>query len=444
MNFDEVLPAVVGVVEQWPQASLIRRIAVVRDLRGRIRLAISLDSEERPLLDELVGLLRARLGAWFTGDVLSTDFGDTALRKIAQNVVDKLAPAWPDPTWRDATGIEHRAANPSRWRLLERRMGKLPWLEGRIAAPWSDDERLPTVVTFFSFKGGVGRTTTLASCALQAARSGERVALIDLDLEAPGLASLFGVTPDRGVLDLLVEHLATGDVDVGSIHQLARGLPDDLGDLIHVFPAGRLDTGYLEKLSRLDFSGAVHDGEPSIPVHVALRAILQKVCDEFQPRWIFLDARAGLHDLAGLSLHGLAHLDVIFSRANAQGIAGLDIVLSALARRQRDAADRICLVHALAPAADSEATAEQARLREATYAMFQRHNLFAGSTPEQSAEDADHNPLTLQRAERIERNDRLADIMPELDGRGFQRVWERIKLLAQGTRQTSPAQEATP
>ncbi len=41
----------------------------------------------------------------------------------------------------------------------------------------------PAIVSFFSFKGGVGRTTTIAATALTLARNGHRVAIVDLDLE---------------------------------------------------------------------------------------------------------------------------------------------------------------------------------------------------------------------------------------------------------------------
>src|ERR1041384_149121 len=47
------------------------------------------------------------------------------------------------------------------------------------------------VVTFYSFKGGVGRTFALGDVAVYLARWGYRVLCVDLDLEAPGLARYF-------------------------------------------------------------------------------------------------------------------------------------------------------------------------------------------------------------------------------------------------------------
>lgn len=51
------------------------------------------------------------------------------------------------------------------------------------------------IVTFYSYKGGVGRTMALANVAFLAALNGKKVLVMDWDLEAPGLAYYF-----RGLL----------------------------------------------------------------------------------------------------------------------------------------------------------------------------------------------------------------------------------------------------
>jgi len=42
-------------------------------------------------------------------------------------------------------------------------------------------------VTFYSFKGGTGRSTALVNVAVEMVKSGLRVLVVDFDLEAPGL-----------------------------------------------------------------------------------------------------------------------------------------------------------------------------------------------------------------------------------------------------------------
>ncbi|HYE71696.1 MAG TPA: P-loop NTPase, partial [Blastocatellia bacterium] len=45
------------------------------------------------------------------------------------------------------------------------------------------------IYTFYSYKGGVGRSMALANVAEWLYRQGLRVVIIDWDLEAPGLES---------------------------------------------------------------------------------------------------------------------------------------------------------------------------------------------------------------------------------------------------------------
>jgi MinD-like ATPase involved in chromosome partitioning or flagellar assembly len=48
------------------------------------------------------------------------------------------------------------------------------------------------VITFYSYKGGTGRTMALANIAVMLARRNRgRVLIVDWDLEAPGLHSFF-------------------------------------------------------------------------------------------------------------------------------------------------------------------------------------------------------------------------------------------------------------
>src|SRR5215212_2149038 len=48
-----------------------------------------------------------------------------------------------------------------------------------------------SIITFYSYKGGVGRSMALANIAVLMARRGLRVLAVDWDLEAPGLERYF-------------------------------------------------------------------------------------------------------------------------------------------------------------------------------------------------------------------------------------------------------------
>ena len=66
-----------------------------------------------------------------------------------------------------------------------------------------------SIITFYSFKGGVGRTMALANIAILLAHMGKKVLMIDWDLEAPGLPRYFvdykiENRGEKGLLDLLL------------------------------------------------------------------------------------------------------------------------------------------------------------------------------------------------------------------------------------------------
>jgi cellulose biosynthesis protein BcsQ len=214
------------------------------------------------------------------------------------------------------------------------------------------------VISFYGFKGGVGRTTALAAFALYAAEQlSKNVVAVDLDLEAPGIGSLLlgeeespgdsedprGIALDLGVVDFLLEQrigrpnpLPLSRFYVGSPHVTGTGS-------IRVVPAGRLNHRYLEKLGRVDVRGLVEPGEP---VRKPLLDLLKRLRNELAPDVILLDVRAGLHDLGGVSLSGLSHLELLFAVHSPQTWAGLPIVLKHLGRLR---ADWVKLVHAMVP-----------------------------------------------------------------------------------------------
>ncbi|MDX1523479.1 MAG: AAA family ATPase, partial [Anaerolineae bacterium] len=69
------------------------------------------------------------------------------------------------------------------------------------------------IITFYSYKGGVGRTMALANVAVLLSQYGYKTLVVDWDLEAPGLEFFFKdyfpnldlatVAQREGVVDLL-------------------------------------------------------------------------------------------------------------------------------------------------------------------------------------------------------------------------------------------------
>src|SRR5215475_16141904 len=60
-----------------------------------------------------------------------------------------------------------------------------------LGRPTMPEDRNGTVITFYSYKGGTGRTMALANVAWILAANGYRVLVADWDLESPGLHRYF-------------------------------------------------------------------------------------------------------------------------------------------------------------------------------------------------------------------------------------------------------------
>jgi cellulose biosynthesis protein BcsQ len=200
-------------------------------------------------------------------------------------------------------------------------------------------------VVFYSFKGGLGRSTCLAAFAIQRARTGERVVALDLDLDSPGIGILLsadhnGTTSSRGVVDFLIEHAPVEAPLEYYYHRCDRVAGS--GELI-VFPAGRVDEAYADKLASVDMGGAET---------AALGTLLARVRDELKPQWILIDAPDGLSNMAGRLLSGFAHMHVLLGTTHEQSWHGLSRVLDRLgkARVERGLPQHdVVLVQAMVP-----------------------------------------------------------------------------------------------
>lgn len=426
-TFDDAVMDLVATAEGFGGFEGVERACAVRDLRGRVRLVVQ--GGEALDLAALNEALNARLRGWFFGPVLSTPAGKPAEARLAREVLSRAQP-WP-VQWPSAfVGLAggETPIDTERWRGVQRLLSKQAWLDGTPATPlWALERGAPAVVAFYSFKGGVGRSTLVGIMAWQLARLGKRVVVVDLDVEAPGLGSLFNVQGGPSVLDYLLTHAATD--------QLPQEDPvQDVtvhGVTVGVVSAGMLGRGYIEKLARLDYL-AVADAQS--PVEKALRMLLTRIRGQHQPDYIFLDCRAGIHDLGGLSLNDLAHVDVLVGRDSPQGRDGLALTLEVLAARRAPIDQRVLLVQTFVPLplTDEASQWSQARYRAAMYAACQR-TLYAGldDAPAENDNQAAHYPWPVAQRDELAAYQQLADISEgTLLGQELLQLRARLQALA--------------
>jgi len=203
------------------------------------------------------------------------------------------------------------------------------------------------VITFYSYKGGTGRSMALANVAWQLVLNGFRVLVIDWDLEAPGIHRFFEpffedkeLLATQGLLDYvenLAAHSATSTEEKADqkVEVIDYILPlewprDDKVPLtwkkfgrharLDLLPAGQQGPAYsrrLAKFSWIDFYERLGG-----------RRLLQKTKEQLQTiyDYILIDSRTGVSDTSGICTVEMPDTLVICFTLNRQSITGASAV----------------------------------------------------------------------------------------------------------------------
>lgn len=206
------------------------------------------------------------------------------------------------------------------------------------------------VVTFYSYKGGMGRTTALVSYAMDLAiNKCKRVVIVDCDLEAPGYLNFFDLSEHRGlqsgkkngVVEFISdaqfvtnqESLDINDYIINVGNDNANKVAYNNLSNIWLVPAGNLNEGYdeegdgasnnnenrreyLEGLSRINLSNVS-------TVVANFQLLFEKLKDSIHPDIILLDSRTGFNDIFGTTAFLLSSSVVGFFGFSRQTQPGL-------------------------------------------------------------------------------------------------------------------------
>ena len=195
-------------------------------------------------------------------------------------------------------------------RLLERWVTGTDWLRAPLKRSSEKAQRL----TFFGVKGGVGRSTALVAVARHLAERGERVLVVDLDLESPGVTATLlpeDALPSFGVVDWFVEG-DVGQADDELLRDLVATSPLAAGTTgeIRVVPAGGSvgAESYVSKLARV-YAAPPGGGD----LAMRLAGLLDSLEAAEHPTWVLLDSRAGIHDLGAIAVTRLHAIPLLFA-----------------------------------------------------------------------------------------------------------------------------------
>lgn len=213
------------------------------------------------------------------------------------------------------------------------------------------------ILTFYSYKGGTGRSMAVANLAWILASSGKRVLAIDWDLEAPGLHRYFRpflvdseLGSSEGLIEL-VEAYATRAVSPSETAEETRpdwyvGYADytpyvvsinydhfPRGGKLDLLPAGRQNDAYGVKISSFNWQN-LYDRLGGGALFEAFKARARSEYD-----FVLIDSRTGVSDTAGICSVQMPDALVVCFTLNNQSIRGAAAV-SLSARKQRQKLER--------------------------------------------------------------------------------------------------------
>jgi len=235
----------------------------------------------------------------------------------------------------------------------------------------------PSVATFYSYKGGMGRTTALCAYAMHIAlNKGRKAVIIDCDFEAPGYLNFFNLAerPGNGVIEYFSDKEFKGKEAISITDYL---IPTDTkhsgekGD-IYVMPAGNLE--YFEEIETYD-----KEADDTLKTHLyhyihGLARLNTGRTDEMIAQfenlfndltetlaltsddYLLIDSRAGFNDIFGITALTLSDLIVGFFGSNEQTRPGLYFLLDEVSELSTDDANpvKLILVNSVIPADNSE------------------------------------------------------------------------------------------
>ncbi len=205
------------------------------------------------------------------------------------------------------------------------------------------------MISIHSFRGGTGKSTITANLATTLAHSGKRVAIVDTDIQSPGVHILFGLSGDREGLSL--NDFVWGDAELRDAaidvtpptSPQAHNDADNPSGVVFLVPASSRAS---------DITDALRDGYDPQRLVEGLRSL----CIDLELDILLIDTHPGLNEETLLALI-ISELVIIVLRPDQQDFEGTGIAVEIA--RQLDVPDLRLLVNKAPRSLDSNKLGNQ-------------------------------------------------------------------------------------
>lgn len=189
------------------------------------------------------------------------------------------------------------------------------------------------IVTFYSYKGGVGRTMALTNVGLYLASIGKRVLLMDFDLEAPGLDTFEALRPvkkSKGIVDFVNYYIKNNQTPKIRDYIYCSNC-DEFEQRLWVMPAGLMDDNYFDRLQKINWKELYEEKNGFFMIE-DLKSQIAKI---ISPDYVLIDSRTGHTDVGGICTRHLPDVNILMFTPNEQSLFGLVNIVKGIRNEEK-------------------------------------------------------------------------------------------------------------
>lgn len=172
------------------------------------------------------------------------------------------------------------------------------------------------IIPIHSFRGGTGKSNITANVAATVARRGNRVGIIDTDIQSPGIHAIFGMDADQ--MDHALNDYLWGKCSIDKtaydVTEKADGkIISQTGGKLYLIPSS-VKTGEIVRVLREGYDvGLLNDG-------------LRELIDTLKLGYLFIDTHPGLNEETLLSM-AISDAALIIMRPDQQDYQGTAVTV---------------------------------------------------------------------------------------------------------------------
>ena len=204
------------------------------------------------------------------------------------------------------------------------------------------------IISIHSYRGGTGKSNTTANIATQVAMQGNRVAIVDTDIQSPGIHVLFGMEEDdinRSLNDYLWGKCEISEAvyDVGAKLKMADGRVGLPQGQLFLIPSSIRPNEIAKVLKEGYDVGTLSDG-------------FQDAIEDLDLDYFFIDTHPGLNEETLLSI-AISDVLILIMRPDRQDFQGTAVTVDV--SRKLDIPNLFLLINKALPEYDFAALKEQ-------------------------------------------------------------------------------------